>query len=179
MADYYTGKRLATAIAMVKFGLRDLRNPDLFPFYDGPTIPTDLISSGFSAIKSEREAIGLSPMTAEAYTTQAGSPSSYFFTEYLDFAGLSVEYVNDLFESAGDQLVPSLGERTSFIKEQSSKISLSVSTIRDRIRSRSLPVRAVTQHLVQTDPPAIADSDPYVRAKLTKMREYITRYLVA
>lgn len=178
MADeYLAGKLLKVAIDMATFGVRDLRNPDLSPFFAGPAIPDAGVPAGLVAVQSEHQEAEIVPISANAFAEQAGDPSQRFFVDFLNAAGVETTFTRDITVTPADEVLPALGFRTAFIKEQSSDTPLSISDIRSKIRSRAFVARSDVQHLAQPDPLVVADSDAFVRPKLRGMRNYAARYL--
>ena len=177
MAEYFAGQMLKASIAHTQAGVRDLRNPDLSPFFSGPAIPSADIERGVATAQEVHQAAGIEPISASAYAVQAGPPSQQFFLDFLGSAGIETTFENDITIEPAGSLIPSLGFRTAFIKEQSSGRTLTVPAIRETIRSRTAASREDVQHLAQPKPLVVADSDPFVRPKLRGMRQYVTRYL--
>lgn len=177
MTEYFAGRMLKLAIDAAKYGVRDLRNPDLAPFYSGPSIPAVEVAEARTAVQELHVEVGISPISDDAFASQAGVPSQQFFLDFLNAAGIETVATTDITVVDAEDLIPELGFRTSFIREQSRDRTLTIPEIRSALRSRSTMARSDVQHLTQLDPLVVADSDPYVVPKLRGMRQYIARYL--
>lgn len=179
MAEYFAGQMLRNAIDMARYGVRDLRNADLSPFYAGPVIPASKVAAATAEVQRLHQGAGISPISPAAFAAQAGPASQQFFLDFLASAGLEATPTVDVTIEPASELIPQLGFRTAFIKEQSAAQPLTVPAIRAKIRSRATSSRDDVQHLNQPEPIVVADSDRYVRPKLRSMRQYIARYLTA
>lgn len=177
MSEYFAATMMKTAINMAAFGVRDLRNPDLYSFYAGSPIPASELATAAAAAQEIQSEAGITPISSAAFSDQAGNPSQDFFIDVMEAMGIELTLTEDITVESGSVVLPDLGFRTAFLKEQSSTLSVSIPTIRDQIRSRQSVNRADIQHLIQRDAPVLADSDPYVRQKLRAMRHYVARYL--
>lgn len=179
MADelYFALQKAQDAQEQFRLGTRDLRNPELRPFFEGPEIPNAELSSRYAAVRDLHSEVGLVPISQAEFSVQGGVPSQEFFLQFMESYGLEVEYDDDLVTVEGAEAIPQLGFRTSFIKEQSNDRPLSVSEVRDLIRSRERNSTPDVPHLSLSEPLVVADSDPAVLAKLRKMRKYAGYYL--
>ena len=175
MSEYFASRMLRTTVDMVRHGLRDLRHPDLAPFYSGAAVPAGEVPDRQAAASSLRAAAGLPPLTPDEYLLQAGPPSAVFFLRFLEAVGLSVEFVDDVFDGAPSVATPELGLRTDLVKKRAA--ASSPAAVRALIRSRAAATAAPAKQLRTFTAPAVADADPYVRTKLTAMRAFVSGYL--
>lgn len=177
MSEYFAARMLRTTEEMVRLRLRDLRSPELAPFYSGAVVPTGEAGARYAEASALRSASGLSTLTADEYLTQAGPPSEAFFLRFLDAVGIATENEDDLVAGPTVEPVPALGARSDFIKRRAATTPLSISTIRSAIRSRARPTAVAAAQLRPSASLAVADADPYVREKLVGMRSFVAGYL--
>lgn len=171
----YAVDALKSFLSVSRLGLRDLRSDDLRPFREGPSVPAGERTARLAAVQTLQAAAQAAPIAADAYAEQAGPPSLSFFLDFLAAAGLETTFTVDVRTADPATVVPALGFRTGFLQERAG--ALSVPEIRRRLRSRPVSSGRPVQHLQEPLPPVVADTDPYVRRKLTGAREYIGRYL--
>lgn len=174
MAEYFAAQMTKAAISAVRYGVRDLRNGDLLPFYDGPPVPASEVTTRVAASQEIGARAGGPAVNRGIFLDQAGAPNPRFFTEYVEAAGIELTYASDLFETTDEAQQPSSDFLSSFIDERSDV------AVTPPVVAASLPT-SVTSGTVQhlTVPPlyALADADSYVRLKVQNMRQYINRYL--
>lgn len=174
MTEYFAAKMTNAAIEAIGYGVRDLRNRDLQPFYDGPTVPPSAVADGVAAALEISAAAGTTAVTTDTYVDQAGAPNPRFFVEYLEGAGIEQVFTPDLFETADAARQPQSEFLAGFIEERGGAVS--IPAVAASVAPTST-VTATVQHLTVPDLLPIADADQYVRPKIKNMRQYINRYL--
>lgn len=179
MADdlYFALQKAKDAQEQFRYGTRDFRNPELRSFFEGREVPSSELATRYNAVRVLHEEVGITPISQSEFSVQAGTPSQEFFLQFMGSYGFEIRYTEDLVQVSGSESIPQLGFRTSFIKEQSADRSLSVSEVRDLIRSRERNMAPSVPHLALGDPIVVADSDSAVASKLGRMRKYAGYYL--
>jgi len=160
--EYFAARLMKTAIATRRYGLRDTANPDLAPFYTGPSAADADLSSGLLAANQLNQSVGLRAMTAGEYGAQVGAAGAAVFQEYLTAAGIETVFTEDRYFTRSAPALPDLGFRTAFV----------------RGRAATSTATVVLEHLREPEyAPVLADADFYVRRRLAGMREYVHRLL--
>lgn len=174
MSEYFAARMMNAMIGAVKYGVRDLRNSDLTPFFDGPQIPASEVTAAVSAAQAIQRRAETEVISRSSFADQAGKPSRRFFLEYVQAAGLELTYSQELFESDDATREPQSAFLSSFLEERGGARSIPVSA--EGIAADG-STTGMVQHLAQPEVPLIADADAYVRPKIRNMRQYINRYL--
>lgn len=159
-------------VTMLREGVRDLANPDLAPYYAGPTIPSSSVPTALAAVQEGLTAAGLGAMPDSDFVAQAGTPSPAVLLTVAVGMGVEDTFTDDLYEDVPIVRLPDLGFRTSFASEREYDQS-AVSGL----RTRAGVVPASVQHVRYQAPPLLADTDPYARVKIRRAKEYVRRYL--
>jgi len=172
---YFAADRTNALIELVTLNLRNLNNPDLTPFYSGDNIPQSKFATNLAAAQELMTAVQGGTLSANEFTQQTNGASASLFKSFLNAAGIETLFEDDFAEANAAALVPDLGSRSTYILKNSGTPSLTISDIRDRIRDQVDASSA--EHLLEPTLPLLADADPYARARIKNMREYISRYL--
>lgn len=172
---YFAADRTNAFIELVTLNLRNLNNPDLSPFYSGKNIPPSEFAESLAAAQTLTSDAQRGAISANEFTQQTTGSSSAFFKLFLNAAGVETLFEDDFAEADSGALVPDLGARSTYILKNSGSAPLAVSDIRDRIRDQVDASSA--EHLLEPTLPLLADADPYARARIKNMREFISRYL--
>jgi hypothetical protein len=172
MTEYVASQMMRNFVTMLREGVRDLANPDLSPYYAGPTIPASAVPAALAVVQAGLSAAGLGALPESDFISQAGTPSSAVLLTVAVGMGVEDTFTDDLYEDVPVVRLPDLGFRTSFASERMYDQDAVAG-----LRTRAGVVPSAVQHIKFQAPPLLADTDPYARVKIRRAKEYVRRYL--
>jgi len=172
MAEYVASLLFRRYLDMLERGVRDIENPDLAPYYDGPAAPPAEVTANLALTQILLNKVNLS-IAASDFSIQSGPPSTQIFTSVIEGAGIERTFSDDLFLENSVAQLPDVGFRTSFSSERSYDRT-AVSMLREAAGIEGSDI----DHLRSPALPVLADADSYARIKIQRAKEFVRRYLV-
>ena len=176
----FSATSLANMVSLYLSGYRNISSSSLSFIYGQPGVESDSeITEAYEASNDIRSANDMPGITADTVSAQIKGGSKEVFINYLNSAGIELEYADDLVDEENVNKFPGDGDRTSFITSlavagfSTAPPAVLNNLKNDSILSEQVFIAPVTKHLVEPTPYQVADDNEKVRQNLESTQNYI------